>query len=259
MIRTVVNVATGPYVKGQRRLIEALTRFDAGGINMWADYLPARSPTHADVPYAFKAFALQDAQTLNSDLVLWCDASILPIRSLQPLWERIERDGYWIARNGWSNYQWTADSAYADLFANEFGSGSVHLGEAQWLNRNIPHVVATSFGLNLRSEIGKAFLDEYFRLASKTKAFCGPWVNLTGCGHSENPHVGDCGPADVLGHRHDQTAASVIAWRLGMKLTDCPEIFAYSKRREDGTLHLSDQDERTILLADGKMDDGNVL
>ena len=57
----------------------------------------------------------------------------------------------------------------------------------------------------------------------------------------------------MLGHRHDQTAASVIAWRLRMKLTDPPIPFAYARTRDDGTVHIEDQDERTILMADGSV------
>ncbi len=263
MTRAIVCVATTPhYQKGLRRLLHhaSLQRQSVAFWNSQGEW-----PKHQDRPYAFKAYALKVMQAQYADLLLWCDASILPIRSLEPLWERIEREGYWIARNGWNNYQWTADSAYLDLFEHEIVSGQVSPGNTlrklQNVNRIIPHVVATSFGLNVKHPIGKAFLDEYYRLASETKAFCGPWTNAySGLGTSwDGVRVAPCGPADVLGHRHDQTAASVIAWRLGMKLTDCPEVFAYSKRRPDGTLHLEDQDERTILLADGKMEDGVVL
>lgn len=260
--RCVVNVATTEhYRKGQRRLMQS-GRF-LGGYAAHAKTWPAIPntwPSHDQIPYGFKAFALKETAE-HYDLLLWADASILPIRSLEPLWEKVERDGYWIARNGWNNYQWTADSAYYELFPE-----NPRIWEMREVNKRIPHVVATSFGLNVKHPIGKAFLDEYYRLASETKAFCGPWTNsLYGLNPSEKPALPDtdrrsaCGPPDVVGHRHDQTAASVIAWRLGMKLTDCPEIFAYSKRRQDGTLHLSDQDERTILLADGAMHDGIVL
>ncbi len=266
MTRAVVCVATSShYQKGAKRLASAKL---AATSNVWME-IPSGSPSHENVPYAFKAVALKQVASEGADLLLWCDASILPIRSLEPLWERIERDGYWIARNGWSNYQWTADSAYPDLFAGlkeEHRTSNVDwFVHARAINKRIPHVVATSFGLNVRHPIGRAFLDEYYRLASETKAFCGPWINAKSEQANEVQQFSNtafsapCGPADVLGHRHDQTAASVIAWRLGMKLTDCPEIFAYSKRRPDGTLHLEDQDERTILLADGKLEDGNVL
>ena len=49
------------------------------------------------------------------------------------------------------------------------------------------------------------------------------------------------GPLDVLGHRHDQTALSVIAWRLGCVLDAPPDTFAYK----------GGENEKTILIADG--------
>jgi hypothetical protein len=268
MNRAVCCVATtSHYQRGMERLARAVLPAIMERSDRWMawNHEPEGCPLHADVPYAMKAFALKESAA-TADLLLWCDASILPIRSLEPLWERIERDGYWISRNGWTNYEWTADSAYPDLFPDDFGEyldEGTDLDRMRKLNRTIEHVVATTFGLNVKHPKGKAFLDEYYRLASRTKAFCGPWWNEAhpDCpGHHEgNPRFSRCGPSDVRGHRHDQTAASVIAWRLGMQLTSPPDIFAYSKRRPDGTLHLSDQDERTILLADGSFHDGVVL
>ena len=58
---------------------------------------------------------------------------------------------------------------------------------------------------------------------------------LTGAG-VEPPQ----GP-DVLGHRHDQTALSVIAWRLGVQLTNCPRWFSYA----------GGETEETCLIAKG--------
>ncbi len=260
MTRAVVCVATTrEYQKGMARLLECGKLANAH-TTMWKS-LPAHCPMHSNVPYAFKGYALQEAAQ-HWDLLLWCDASILPIRSLEPLWERIERDGYWFSKNGWNNYEWTAALAYPDLFPSRLLVPPLSIGHAVALNKSIPHVVATSFGLNVKHPIGKAFLEDYYRLASGTKAFCGPWINTAHPSatpmRQERWRYGHCGPADVRGHRHDQTAASVIAWRLGMQLTDPPGIFAYSKRRIDGTLHLEDQDERTILLADGAMETGLV-
>lgn len=249
-MRAVVSVATGQYVRGLDRLTEwcALNNED---YVTFRDKLPAGSPSHQDVPYAFKAFALTAAATACETL-LWCDASIIPIKPLGELWERIERNGYWIGNNGWSNYEWTADSAYPDLFHTEvdFGDGW-NIEEARKLNCSIPHVVATTFGISLKHPAGRAILEEYYRLASKTKAFCGPWNNAAyGCPDLAELHgrMGTrtyiCGPPDVRGHRHDQSCLSVIAWRLGCQLTSSPDILAYGKLGEP-------QDERTILLADG--------
>lgn len=251
MKRAVVCVATTErYQRGLDRLARAIQR-DCDRLHLWPGLngsMPPNCPTHERIPYGFKAFSLKQAADAGADLLLWCDACILPIRPLAPLWERIEREGYWFARNGWTNYQWTADSAYADLFRDQLivkqngKLAKATLDEIRCTNKLVPHVVATSFGLNLKHPIGKAFLDEYYRLASETRAFCGPWINSAygdGTPISGN-RVTLCGPSDVMGHRHDQTAASVIAWRLGMTLTDPPDVFSYPPG-----------DERTILLADG--------
>jgi len=237
MRRAVVTVATGRYRDGGRRLGKLLAEHGNCNYLLWTDPLPTDWPSHKEKPYAFKAWSLCEAAR-DYDLLIWADAAMIPIRSLEPLWERIEQDGYWMAVNGWTNYEWTADSAYVDLFPG------VPIEEAREINKTFPQVVATSFGLNVRSEIGKEFLDEYYRL-SNTNAFCGPWSNAN---NPSAPYYGPggdyttapCGPADVLGHRHDQTAASMLAWKLKMKLTQCPEVFSYPPGNE-----------RTLLLAVG--------
>ena len=243
--RAIVSVATGThYVKGLDRLTEWCAANGEDYVS-WRDRLPPGSPTHQQVPYAFKAYALKYAADHGADVLLQADACILPVRSLEPLWERIERDGYWIGANGFTNYEWTADLAYPDLFPDTFLLG--FYSAARIVNRDIPHVVAGTFGISLQHPTGRAILDEYFRLASTTKAFCGPWVNTnhpTQLDKSEGPGRGPCGPSDVRGHRHDQTALSVIAWRLGCKLTNPPDVFSYGKAG-------GEHDPRTILIADG--------
>jgi hypothetical protein len=207
--RVIVNVATGRYLRGQQRLVQAFPGFK----RVWADQLPPGCPPHEQVPYAFKAFALkQVASSGHYDLLLWLDASIVPgPASLDLIWERLEKKGYWISKNGYRNSEWTARSALQ------------YLGVTEEENDQIEHVVATAFGLNLKMEIGRQFLEEYYRLAN-TEAFCGPWRGGIG-----------------VQHRHDQTAASVIAHKLGMELTNPPEWFAY----KGGEM------EKTVLVAAG--------
>lgn len=241
--RAVFNVATGRYVLGQKRLEAGIQQFGCGAkFIAWADDVPPGSPSHQKNPYAFKAYALQHALTRHSrpTTLLWADASILPIRSLEPLWERIERDGYWISNNGWANSQWTCDAAYPMLFPEARESGD--WSSCREVNLKIPHVVATTFGISLDHKIGREFLAEYVRLA-EAGAFRGPWWNSNGARKDYAAHAGaePCGPPECLGHRHDQTCASVIAWRLGMKLTNAPEVFAYR----------GGETEQTILVADG--------
>lgn len=206
--RCIVNVSTGLYVKGQMRLL-ALLNGDAKAF--WSDRLPEGCPPHEAVPYAFKAFALKEASQQFTSL-LWIDAAVLPgDRPLADLWERIEREGYWFSKNGYRNSEWTNHAALTDL------------GVTAAENENIQHVVATAFGLNIAHPLGRGFIEEYYRLAN-TRAFCGPWRGGKG-----------------LQHRHDQTAASVIAHKLGMKLTDPPEWFAYRGGETSGTALIADR------------------
>lgn len=319
MKRLVVSYATGRYVTGLKRLDQAvLLEHGAGAFMMpWGHPpyynaqdakgiagswpIPNAWPSHATIPYGFKAYALKAAMNAGAESILWADAAILPIRSMEPLWEKIEREGAWIHNGGWKNGQWCADSWYPEIFNPQFpmqyapeecrgGTCSplwsceahqplstencaVTLDPAKdaqrsqrrmdlWreINKDIPHVVATTFGLNVKSEIGASILNEYYRLASETKAFCGPWWNSNGEREDYRKHAGaaPCGPPSTLGHRHDQSCLSIIAHRHGVKLTEGAEIFDYSDRRPDGTLHLEDQDERTILLADGSFNSGLV-
>lgn len=232
--RVVVNFADTPHYQiGQERLrVATLNHCSGAEFHCWSR-IQSGWPTHQQKPYAFKAYAMRDLLHRGAEVILWADACILPIRDMEPLWQRIERDGYWISNNGWNNAQWTADSAYPDLFDWPVGGEpQPSLDDRRQINRKIPHVVATTFGVNVKHPVGKAILDEYIRLATETNSFCGPWKNTP-----ETP----CGPPECLGHRHDQSALSVIAWRNQCALTNAPEIFAYRGGETD----------QTILIADG--------
>lgn len=237
MSKSIVTVGTGRYAKGVDRLRELcceaeLSKRGSGDLTAWKDVLPPNSPTHEAKPYAFKAAALRQAMITGYDMLLWCDACIVfGARPLDRLWDYIEEHGVWLANNGWTNHEWTAMAAYPALFGND-SIGTLNL------NRDIKHVVATTFGVSLKHPTGRLFLHEYIRLAMETDAFCGPWTNGP---KSADGRTAPCGPADVRGHRHDQTAASVIAHNLRIPLTSCPEWFAYR----------GNETEDTCLIADG--------
>jgi hypothetical protein len=173
--------------------------------------MPTGCPEHSEVPYAFKAWGIRDAIKAHYTHILWCDACIIP-RDLTPIWEMLDRQGYWISRNGWTNWEWTAQSAYPLL------------GVTPEENKQIPHVVATTFGINANHPTGQKIAEEYFRLA-QNGSFCGPWTGGVG-----------------IQHRHDQTALSLIAHRVGAKLTDPPKYFAYKGW----------ETPETCLVADGQ-------
>lgn len=226
MRRVVVNVATGSYVRGQERLRQAVE--SQADFLSWADVMPPGSPSHTDVPYAFKAWAILRALDAGHETILWADSSMLPISPLGPLFERIEAEGYWISRNGWMNHQWTADDAYSLLYPG------ISTEQAREQNRQVEHVVATAFGLSANG-LGRKIFDQYL-MHARDGSFRGPWKNGPVAARQA-----PCGPTECLGHRHDQTALSVIAWRSGCVLTNPPQVFAYR----------GGETAETILVADG--------
>ena len=196
-MRALVNVATGGrYLAMQDRMQKAARELGEKRISHWRGCLPPGAPSHKDVPYAFKAHALKHALWIGCDTLLWVDASILPVRSLEPLWDRIESQGYWFSENLPFGRQdlpcWKIDRETAF---------------------KIPQVIGTAFGLNLKDLRARALLNEFLLLAEEKTAFQGPWTN--------EAHQASQDPR-VLDHRHDQTVLSVLAWRLGMKLTRPP-------------------------------------
>ncbi len=249
-MRSIVSVATGEhFVKGLDRLTEWCAENHEDDYVTFRGALPPNAPAHQDIPYGFKPYAMY-AAAMKASTLLWCDASMIPVKPLDRVWEQIERDGYLVFENGYSNYEWTADSAYPELFPERtwVGAGSSAMAIARDDNRKIRHVVGGCVGVDLTKQIGRDFLAEWYRLA-KTRAFCGPWHNANYLGDGwpyavNPPRLAPCGPPDVRGHRHDQSSLSVIAWRLDCKLTQPPDIFSYGKLGETC-------DERTVILADG--------
>lgn len=213
MIRAIVNVSVGSarYCQHCCRLSHELLKQPIGATSLfWMNMLPPHSPSHDAVPYAFKVYAIAASRRMGYSSILWMDSSIVPLENLEPLWAEIEEKGYWFSENfpcartdeRYNCGQWTSDAALEPL------------GITREEAFNIPLVIATSFGLDFKHKIAGTFFDEWVRLAEGKQAFIGPWANTHGEA-SPDPRV--------LGHRHDQTAASVLAYRLGMKLTTPPK------------------------------------
>jgi hypothetical protein len=213
--RVIVNVATGRYRALQDRLANAVIHEPAYK-RWWGYHLPPGSPTHEDVPYAFKIYAIKNMMEEGIPAIMWMDSSIVPQAPLNPLWELIERQGYWFSANPpWDCGQFTCDAALPAL------------GISREEAFNIPHVMATAFGLDFRHDITREFYTEYMRLVNEKTAFRGAWNNRNKAASSD---------PRVLGHRHDQTVASVLAWRLGMTLTTPPEFIVDGGKPTDRTI-----------------------
>lgn len=209
----VVNFANNWFVKGQQRLKETFRRHGYNGdFLFFNNESELNCPPHGEVPYAFKAYALMLARERGYRYVLWVDSSVYAVKPVKLAFDRIERDGYLLLNGGWNTGQWCSDAALATLEITREDSFGY------------PHMMACVMGLDLHAVKAQHFLQRYYELANDGVTFKGAWTN-------KNHEVSD--DERVLGHRHDQTAASVIATKLGMKFTD--NLLVYD---ETGDTHI---------------------
>ncbi len=207
-MRAIVNIATGGnYLIGQKRLNQTLLNLnERSEFIFWSGALPPDSPSHEMVPYGFKVAAMSEAVRLGVDTMMWMDSSIVPLADLGPLWELIEQQGYWMS----ANYDLMTGPFCSDQAARLVGLTREQLN-------HIPHVIASAFGLT--RDFALEFLFH--------------WAGMGLKGVFDESGSSD---PSFIAHRHDQTAASIIAWRLRMNLTQPPMWIAEGGQEGEGTL-----------------------
>lgn len=201
-MRAIINVSTERYWPGQQRLIETAGEYK---VLAWKHEHEVGAPPHRDNMYAFKPYAFQKAYEIGYRYLLWLDASMNVIKDLKPIFDIIERDGYFFQDSGWTNDRWTNQAAKEYFSTNE----------GLMLSSGI-------LGLDMESIVGYAF-----------------WVHWL---HAAEAGIFNGSHAD---HRHDQTCASLIAHKMGLKLQEANTFMVYGKITEPTI------SEKTVVLADG--------
>jgi hypothetical protein len=186
----------GWYPKGVERLEQSLKDVGWGGsVLTWKDEYPPGSPPHQANPYAFKLFALEEARRQGFRNVLWCDSSVWATKNPEPVFSIIQNQGYYLWECGYMCNSWTNDATL-----QAFGISRQEAAVIKMISANI-------MGFDFEHPTAKAFMDRY-RWAFGQGLFKGPWTR----------QEGDQEPPDYLGHRHDQSSASLIAHELGMNI-----------------------------------------
>lgn len=191
-----VNYATGGFVKGQERLVASCR---ALGQDVACYGVEDRFTPHSEIPYFFKCQALLEAAK-RALVLLWADASVFASGGgpLEPVFEYIEREGYYLQNQGWNNAQWCHDRALA-----AFGYTRDE-AETQC------QVLGGFWGVSLLHPTGRLLLEE---LVKHSDLFKGEWSNTRKTESLD---------ARCLGHRHDQSVMSLLAAKHGLK-TPWPE------------------------------------
>lgn len=220
--KVVVSFAdgVGHYAKAMMRLEQSLKSVGFGGefeifkgIN---DYAHIGSPFHKGsedaVPYAFKAHAIKKVIEEGARFILWCDSVIYATKSIEPIFKHIEEHGYLLLDNiGFSIGDYTSDACLG-----KFGMSRDEAFNSKML-------MACVMGFDMRNQKSIEFLTKYIDAASDGVSYMGSWTN-------ENLQVSN--DIRVLGTRHDQSVASILAKQLDMTITNAQEtFFAYVEHK----------------------------
>lgn len=182
--------------------------FDGDFIYWDSDY-PEGSPTHRESPCGFKPFCFAAAAAQGYESILWLDATVTAIQPIEFLFQSIEREGYVFFAEDHSVGEYCKDEALAPL------------GITREASLGMRSCWACAIGLDMRDPRAGRFLKEWQSLATDGITFPGPrWSGVRGF-----PAAASSDPR-VKGHRYDQTAASVIALRLGMNRWHSKDTFA---------------------------------
>lgn len=191
MSNLIVNYADGGFIPGQIRLTRTCSAL--GHTVVCYGKKDGFTP-HGDYPYYFKVDALV-AASRKASVLLWADASVWATGkgSLDPIFERIESEGYYLSNNGFRNHEWCNDASLAAF------------GYTRDDAEKQCQVAGGIYGINVNHPTGKLILAE---LIKHKPLFKGSPTN------DRKTESQDC---RCKGHRHDQSVLSLIAAKYSLR------------------------------------------
>lgn len=227
MNNLIINVSTSVYAKGCERLRNSLLENGFNGdLLFFNEEIQVNAPFHVINPYAFKTYTFQYALSLGYTKILWLDASVYAIKNIDRVWEILDDIGYLMQNAGHFIGNWTNDACLQYFGLNREDAMQMYMyGNAGLL------------GLNFERQICKDFIEQWHQSAIDG-VFKGDWNNKN---HSESQDD------RCFGHRHDMSAGSIIAHKLGMN----ENFFSTHEILEYAPPHTEPMNDTIIFKAQG--------
>ncbi len=171
-------------------------------VQAWINNKPAEAPFMFVDEYDYTAYCAKPfvMDALRADVAILLDASFFPVRDILPLVEHIEKVGYYFCDNEFKVGEWCSDKC-----AEAFGLNRDYI-------MDMPELSSYCVGLDLRRGECRRLL-EMWKSAARSPSII-PGRHTAG---TEGRNAGFVSSdSRVRGHRHDQTALSIIAHQFGM-------------------------------------------
>ena len=154
------------YPRGLKRLVEFVKNSDFKGhiiyrLGGWPD-IAGGSLVLAHVPYAFKVSMFKEVQSMGFKRAFWLDTAILPVVSLNDIFDKIKENGYFAMGN--SHY---IGPYINPMVLNAFG---ITADQAD----TIPSCSAGIFGVDFTTEAGSSLIKYWYQAALNKVAFFSP-------------------------------------------------------------------------------------
>lgn len=189
-----INVGIGEwYCHGSDRLAASLRAHNfPGDIFIWKDW--PEIPFPRDVIYNCKAAAFQQVIDAGYTTIIWGDSSIFAQADVLPFVGHVCEKGMWIGQSGYNGAQTCSDAAlkYFDVTRDEA--------------EKMPDTATGLFGVNLDFEQPRTFIELWIK-AAREGAFVGSRM-----------HGGQSDDLRFKFHRQDQSAATLILGKMGVRL-----------------------------------------
>jgi hypothetical protein len=201
---TFANHDSERYSKNLERLKERMREFRMD-LLAFTDYSEIGSPTHAELNYGFKAYAIQKALDLGYTKIVWIDSAVYPVASLDKFLNYLDTHGLMFFENIGHNLGYWCSDVLLTCFCMDREEAF-----------EIPQTMGGLFGLNFEYAETHEFWNKYKQMNTTKTLANGSWTN-------KNLEVSR--DARVRGHRHDQAIASCILYALGYKYLNPMQTF----------------------------------
>lgn len=236
------------YPLGVARLIKSMHETNPGvEVMAWVNRLPPGAPERVVVDgydytaYCAKPFAMKAAMDAGADIVIWLDAAVRAIRSLQPLVDHIAEVGYYLAPNGFTIGEWSNDETLEEFGYTRTGALS------------LPECASGIFGIDPHHPNGENIVRDW-AAAAKSNLFPGHHSNSMAA--DKTHHYKNVGWVSddprCSGHRHDQSVLGLLAHEYGFtNWVPWPKFVAYQAGYSAVPGKSGAQTEETCLLIEG--------
>lgn len=181
-------------------------------IQIWRNEWPPNG-YERDCVYHIKAAAFEHAIGLGYRTIIWADASVTARKNVQPFIDVVNAKGYWLGQSGHNAAQTCSDACLA-----YFGV------DRDWA-QGVPDSATGLFGVCMDHDVPAEFIRLFIK-AGREGAFRG-----------SRKHDGQSKDPRFLFARQDQSAATIIAGKLGLKLDRFIDFARFRWDKADTIFH----------------------